>query len=388
VTVRVLALVPYPEGRAPGQRYRIEQWAPHLARLGVELTVSPFLSARGLDALYLPGHLGEKARATAGGCLRRLRQARTTVSYDVVYVYREAVPLGPAWLESYLTRGRPYVFDFDDALYVPAASPANAWARALRSRAKPAALCRGARHVTAGSEALAAFARPLARAVTVVPSSIDTDAYVPAPRPPNRRPVVGWTGSPTTVPHLEGLARALARARERCDYELRVIGGRAQVPGVDARLLPWRASSEVDDLRPVDVGLMPLPDDEWSRGKCGTKALQYMALGIPPVVSPVGAGAAIVRDGVNGYHARDEEEWVEKILRLLRDPVLRQRLGAEARRTVVERYSAHVQAPRMAAVLCAAAGRAPGPGSGAEAGGGRGVNPGTGGQRCAAWPAS
>ena len=129
------------------------------------------------------------------------------------------------------------------------------------------------------------------------------------------------------------------------------------IPGVDVRAVPWRAATEVDDLRPLDVGLMPLPDDEWTRGKGGMKALQYMGLAIPPVVSPVGANAAIVQDGVNGFHARSEDEWVARVGSLLADPALRARLGAAGRRTVEETYSAGVQAPRMARVLREAAGR-------------------------------
>jgi glycosyltransferase involved in cell wall biosynthesis len=118
---------------------------------------------------------------------------------------------------------------------------------------------------------------------------------------------------------------------------------------------PWRAESEVEDLRGFDVGLMPLPDDEWSRGKCGLKALQYMALGIPPVVSPVGVNTSIVRDGINGFHARSEEEWVDRITLLLSDESLRHRMGSEARRTVEQSYSHRVHAPRMARVLREAA---------------------------------
>jgi len=120
--------------------------------------------------------------------------------------------------------------------------------------------------------------------------------------------------------------------------------------------VPWRAESEAEDLRPIDVGLMPLPDDEWSRGKCGMKALQYMALGIPPVVSPVGANVEIVRDGVEGFHARGADEWRERLLRLLRDGELREQMGRRARARVEERYSARVQAPRLAALLRAVAG--------------------------------
>jgi len=349
--------VPYPSGRVPGQRYRIEQWAPRLRSEGIELTFSPFLSARGMDVLYRRGHAPTKARETARGYLRRLGELGRLGGYDVAYVYREAALLGPAWIEKRLARRLPVVFDFDDAIYLPAHAEANAAARFLKRPGKAAEVCRLARHVTVGNETLAEFARRHAAAVTVIPSTIDTDAYVVRARPPNPRPVVGWTGSGTTVPYLRPLAGALARLRERVDFEMRVIGGDVEIPGVEVRCQPWRAESEVDDLRALDVGLMPLPDDEWTRGKGGMKALQYMALAIPPVLSPVGANATIVDDGVSGFHARGDQEWVDRIERLLKDGALRARMGSAARRTVEESYSARVHAPRMARVLREAAAR-------------------------------
>lgn len=355
--VRVLGLLPYPTRRVPGQRFRIEQWAPYFEREGVSMTFSPFLSALGMDALYGPGKAWTKARETARGYLRRLAELIRPGPYDVVYVFREAALLGPAWLERIMARRLPLVFDFDDAIYLSPASAANAWASLLKPAGKTAAICELARHVTVGNEFLAAYAAPRCKALSVVPTTIETDVYRPAERPANPRPVVGWSGSSTTATYLQALAPALAKLRRRLDYELRVIGGAVAMPEVNVRALPWRAETEVEDLRPLDVGLMPLSDDEWSRGKCGLKALQYMALGIPAVVSPVGVNTSIVRDGVNGFLARDADEWVDRITQLLSDPGLRASLGAEARRTVEERYSARVQAPRMARILREAAGR-------------------------------
>ena len=271
-----------------------------------------------------------------------------------------AALLAPSWLERRLLGRRPVVFDFDDAIYLRDVSAANARWKRLKPVGKAAALCRLASHVTVGSSVLAAFAREHARAVTVVPSTIDTDRYAPRPRPANPRPVIGWTGSHTTWPHLLTVRDALVRLRREVDFELRVVGaGPVSLPGLDVTSVTWRAETEADDLRPLDVGLMPLPDDEWSRGKCGMKALQYMALGIPPVVSPVGANVEIVRDGVEGFHARGADEWLERMRLLLRDEALRAQMGARARARVEEGYSARVQAPRVAAVLHAvAAGRA------------------------------
>lgn len=353
--IRVLALVPYPTGRAPGQRYRIEQWAPLLRREGVHVAFSPFLSRRGMEVLYEPGHVGVKARETLRGYLRRLVETLRSASTDVIFVYREAALLGPAWIEQLLALRRPLVFDFDDAIYLADTSRANAWSRMLKPATKVETICRVARHVTVGNEFLARFAKNHARGVTVVPSTIDTDVYQIRPRARHRVPVIGWTGSGTTVRYLTTLAPALRRLREKREFELRVIGAKVDIEGLAVRCLPWRAETEPDDLRALDVGLMPLPDDEWSRGKCGMKALQYMALEIPPVVSPVGVNATIVRDGVNGFHARAEDEWIDRIALLLEEEPLRRSLGQEARRTVEESYSARAHVPRVARVLAEAA---------------------------------
>ena len=357
--IRVLALVPYPEGRAPGQRFRIEQWAPLMRDEGVDVTVAPFLDDRGMNALYQRGRAVAKIASVLRGQARRLRQVRALAAFDAAYVYREAA-LGPsAWVERSVARRLPIVYDFDDAIYLPATSDANARLGFLKDPRKAEKLCALARHVTVGNEHLAGFARRHARAVTVVPSTIDTALYAAIPKRTGTCLVIGWTGSPTTIPYLQALLPALRRLRATFDFELRVIGGTLRDSALDITSVPWRAASETSDLQAIDIGVMPLADDEWARGKCGMKALQYMALGIPPVVSPVGVNTSIVRHGVNGMHASTDDEWVACLETLGRDPELRARLGREARRTVEHDYSAAVHAPRMAQVLRDAAARAP-----------------------------
>jgi glycosyltransferase involved in cell wall biosynthesis len=343
-------------GRAPGQRYRIEQWAPLLRAEGIDLSFSPFFSPRAMDILYQQGHERIKVIETVRGYLRRWAEVITPLAADVVFVYREAAVLGPAWIERLISSRLPIVFDFDDAIYLADTSGANAWSRILKRRSKPKVICRLARHVTVGNDVLAKFASKHSRAVTVVPSTIETDLYQMRSRPANERRIIGWTGSSTTLPCLTALGPALTRLQRKQGFELRVVGGHVQIDGLTVRSIPWSAETEVEDLRELDVGLMPLPDNEWSRGKCGLKALQYMALGIPPVVSPVGANTEIVRDGINGFHARTEDEWVDRLTLLLEDESLRVRMGFEARKTVEGFYSSRVHAPRMAQVLREAAG--------------------------------
>jgi glycosyltransferase involved in cell wall biosynthesis len=347
--------VPYPPNRAPGQRYRLEQWSSHLESLGISVTLSSFLADDVMRILYRRGHLITKTWGTLRGYIRRFRDARRGRGFQVIYVYREATPFGPVAFERVMADAAPVVFDFDDAIYLPSVSAANDWIVPLRGSSGTPERCRIAAHVVVGNESLADFARSHADRVSVVPSTIDTTVYVVRARRSAPRPVIGWTGSVTTIPHLEALGPALRELRRNVDFELRVIGGVIDLPGVDVTCVPWRAETEVEDLRPLDVGIMPLPDDPWSRGKCGMKALQYMGLAIPPVVSPVGANRTIVQDGVNGLHAREPADWVNRLTQLLEDNALRARLGAAARLTVEAEYSAEVQAPRFARIVGEAA---------------------------------
>jgi glycosyltransferase involved in cell wall biosynthesis len=290
----------------------------------------------------------------SGAWIRHARTAWTAADFDLVYVHREASLIGPALLERLAARRRPrLVYDFDDAIWLPYVSPSNRYLSYLKMPGKTRSLCRLATAVTVGNETLAEFARRYNRRVSVVPSTVSLREY--RPRPPSldgATPVIGWTGSHSSAQYLrliEGPLRALG-ARRR--FRFRIVGLEGyRIDGLEVDCRPWRAETEVEDLWGMDIGVMPLADDPWARGKCGMKAIQYMGVGLPVVVSPVGVNRSIVEDGVNGFHATDETQWVECIGRLLDDPGLRTRLGARARRTVETNYSAEVQAPRVAAVI-------------------------------------
>lgn len=351
--MRLLAVVPSIYDRNPSQRYRIEQWEPLLRARGVEVTYQPFEDAELNAVLYRQGHMGEKLRLVGKALARRLGDVRRARRFDAVYILREAALLGPPVFEWLIARaGVPFIFDFDDAVFERYVSPSNGYLSYLKFPGKTRTICRLAAHVTAGNEYLAAYARRVNPRVTVVPTTVDTSKYVPAPRPASEVPVIGWTGSYSTVQHLDTLRPALQRLAREERFRLRVIGAPGyKVDGLDVEALTWRSETEVEDLRPLDVGVMPLPDDRWARGKCGMKALQYMGLGVATVASPVGVNSTIIREGENGLLASTEDEWVEKLRRLLRDPALRERLGRQGRRTVEEQYSAAVQAPRVYEII-------------------------------------
>ena len=348
--MRVLALMPGLYDTSPGQRYRLEQWEPLLRERGVEITWAPFEDDDLHSIVYKPGQMGKKLQLVSRNLARRLSTISKARNYDLVYILREAALLGPAVFERLLYQQRvPFVFDFDDAIFVSYRSPSNGYLSYLKFASKTKTICRLASHVMVGNPYLAEYARQVNDNVTVIPTTIDTEKYrVPPPKSGDGPIVIGWTGSYSTVQHLDTLRGALKKLAEREQFRLRVIGTPSyelSPVGVDA--MPWRAATELEDLCAIDIGVMPLPDDNWSKGKCGLKALQFMALGIPTICSPVGVNTDIIQDNENGFLASTEAEWVEKLTALLRSAELRRRLGAAGRATVEQKYSAAIQAPRV-----------------------------------------
>jgi glycosyltransferase involved in cell wall biosynthesis len=352
--MRLLAIVPSIYDTSPGQRYRMEQWEPLLRKLGVEITYAPFESEELHSLLYKSGNMGRKLSLVAEGISRRYSMMKSVRDYDVVYVFREAALLGPPFFERWIHRaGVPMVFDFDDAVFVSYRSPTNGYLSYLKFASKTRAICRMSAHVMAGNPYLAEYARQVNANVTVVPTTIDTEKYTVIERTGDSEvPTIGWTGSFSTVQHLDTLRSALQKLAKQTKFRLRVIGTPTYtLDGVETEAMSWVAATELQDLREIDIGVMPLPDDSWSKGKCGLKALQFMALGIPTVCSPVGVNKEIIQDGENGFIAGSEDEWIEKLGRLLHSAELRSQLGQAGRKTVETKYSANVQAPRVFELL-------------------------------------
>ena len=348
--MRVLALMPALYDTSPGQRYRLEQWEPLLRERGVDITFASFEDEELHALLYKRGMMRKKLHLVTRGLGRRLSLVRKVKDYDLVYILREAALLGPPVFERLIAQsGVPMVFDFDDAIFVSYRSPSNGYLSYLKFASKTKTICRIASHVMVGNPYLADYARQVNDRVTVIPTTIDTEKYrVPQRREKSGPPVIGWTGSYSTVQHLDTMRGALKKLAEKESFRLRVIGTPAyECPPVDVEAMPWRAETELEDLSEIDIGMMPLPDDRWSKGKCGLKALQFMAIGIPTICSPVGVNTDIIHDDQNGFIAATEYEWVEKLTRLLRSAELRQRLGHAGRVTVEEKYSAITQTPRV-----------------------------------------
>jgi glycosyltransferase involved in cell wall biosynthesis len=359
--LRVLALAPYPD-TVPSTRYRLVQLAPALAEHGIALTISSFVSVE--EHRRLRGGGGRVATArTVLSAFRRVRALLAEVArYDVVLVQRGIGLLGDRGLLDRLLRaGVPVVYDFDDAVYLPQEG-GRRWLESLRDPGGTTrAFCRAARIVLAGNEHLASFARSAVGPgdggrVRVLPSVVDTDRFVPG-EGKGAVPAVGWIGSDSTVPYLEALAPALRELLGRVAHRLVVVAGvrRPHLPGVSYDFVTWHPHAEVSRFQELDVGLYPLEDTPWSRGKCGFKALQYLACGVPCVASPVGVLRDIVRPGETGLLADGPAEWTDACARLLSDGAQRARMGEAGRALVQAGYSVRWAAPRLAAALREAA---------------------------------
>jgi glycosyltransferase involved in cell wall biosynthesis len=358
--MRVLAVVPSLYDTSPGQRFRIEQWEPILNDLGVEITYSPFETDELQAVLHQGGNVTSKIKAVSRNMRRRSRELDSVGDFDLVYLFREAALLGPPWFERKIARsGVPMIFDFDDAIFFSYKSPSNGYLSYLKFPAKAGEICRLSTHIMAGNQFLADYAGKYNENVTIVPTTIDTDKYPYSDRPADPETItIGWSGSFSTIQHLDTIRDAFQELAKTEKFRLRVIGASSyDLPGVDTEPLPWRSASEIDDLAPIDIGVMPLPDDNWSKGKCGLKALQYMALGIPTICSPVGVNSTIIKEGQNGYLADGKAEWIEKIKALIHSSELRRELGRAGRKTVEKEYSAKVIAPQVFEIFRNSAGR-------------------------------
>jgi len=348
--MKVLAVVHSIYNTSPGQRYRIEQWEAILKKFGVEINYAPFETAELNAHLYKEGKTFHKSKIVISSVVNRLRTLLNTKKYDLVYVFREASLIGPAFFERMIERQNvPIVYDFDDAIFLPNVSVANAKFRFLKFPNKTATICRLATHITVGNTFLAEYAAQFNHNVSIIPSTIDTTKYIPrTDYDIVSIPTIVWSGSITTIQHLETLSSVLQKLAKQERFKLRVIGAADfHLEGVEIENIRWNAETESSDLCQGDIGIMPLPNDLWSKGKCGMKALQYMGTAIPTICSNVGANAEIISDGENGFLAENEKEWLEKLTKLLHSAEMRSRVGKAARKTVEQKYSAEIQAPRV-----------------------------------------
>lgn len=357
VTHRMLVLCPYPEGVAAGQRLKYEQYFDDWRRRGIEVQASPFMDMEMWEVVHQRGHFIQKVAGTLRGAARRIRDMFRICRFDVVYVFMWVTPLGTTLAERIVRALAPVViYDIEDnvALQAGATSPGFLM-RLLRGTAKPAYLVRVADHVISSSPALNDWCLCHNRKgrCTYISSSVDTDRFLPMNRYSNDEvPTIGWTGTFSSKRYLDLLRGVFIELARTHRFRLRVIGNfDYSLPGVELEVLRWSASEEVAQMQGIDIGVYPLPEDDWVSGKSGLKAIQYMAFGLPTVASNVGTTPRIIRHMDNGLLVSTPEEWLAALKCLLDDPGLRRRLGTAARKAAVANYSLHAVKSQYSTVL-------------------------------------
>jgi len=346
---QILFLVPYPLRESPSQRFRFEQYFTLLQSRGYSYTVLSFLNSDDWKAFFKPGKILIKFWSLGSGLVKRLIVLFKSPMYDFVFIHREATPLGPPIFEWILAKvlKKNIIYDFDDAIWLTDRQNESALLRMLKWRSKVGLICKWSHKVSCGNEYLCRFAATFNKNVVYNPTTIDTEnlhkpAFFKQDATSQNKITIGWTGSHSTLKYLKEIEPVIDKiTKEYPHVEFIVIADRKPILHdlTSMTFIPWNSETEMRDLMRLDIGIMPLPDDKWAQGKCGFKALQYMAIERPVVASPVGVNSTIIDEGLNGFLCRSPREWEEALIKLIKDPELRKAMGVNGRKKVVENYS-------------------------------------------------
>ena len=334
---RVLLVCAHRPNRSPSQRYRFEQYLSFLETQGYSFTWSYLIKEHEDQKFYSPGNYFLKAKILLRAYVIRYRDLLRMSQFDIVFEQRESVFTGSAFFERALFAKKiPLIFDFDDSIWMADTSPANKKFEWLKEPKKIYEVFDYATVVIAGNSILAKRAKEYSDAVVTIPTTIDTAKHIPLQKAATAKIRIGWSGSISTIKHFLLLLPVLSRLKMRygATLEVAVLADKPYSTAEQELVsLIWTAETEVAHLNTFDIGVMPLPDDAWSQGKCGLKGLSYMACGIPTVMSAVGVNSEIIT------HQEDENEWFDCLCALIDNAGLRKQIGERGRATVIERYS-------------------------------------------------
>ena len=326
-------------------RIRFLQYLPYLKSHGIDVEVAPFLEDDYVASLYKGSR---SVGAIVAAYWRRVQQLSRSRRYDLLWIEKELLPWIPAIPERVVGC---YVVDYDDAVFHNYDLSANGLVRFILGK-KIRTVMSKARTVVVGNDYLGEYARQAgARDIQFVPTVVDLDRYPPPKSLQRETFTIGWIGTPWTARYLPAVAPALKEICARGNVRVLLIGSGDVSLGVPVEVRSWSETTEARDVGDIDVGIMPIPDEPFERGKCGYKLIQYMACGLPAVASPVGANPKIVEEGATGYLASTTSEWVKALDGLRQDPALRLKMGKEARLKVERTYSVQAQVPRILEVL-------------------------------------
>lgn len=350
--MKVLFIVPY-SSEGASNRYRVEQYIPYLKAAGIGCDLSPFVFAEFYRIIYSEGRYCKKTIYFIRGLFRRITDIFKLYKYDAVFIHREACPFGwPIFEWLIFISGKPIIFDFDDAIFIQNFNPVNKIYSFLKSPSKTKKIIKMASSVIVANRFLQEYAHKFNSHIYILPTSIDTERFK-LPERISCNLEIGWVGSPTTAPYLNIVSDVIKKLSKKYDFIFKVVGvkNKTSIPGVRLEYYDWQLDREIQDFQNIDIGIYPLPDTIWAKGKAGFKAIQYMAVGVPVVASAVGMAKEIIEDGINGFLANSYEEWIEKISKLIENPDLRKRIGLAGRKTVEKNFSVEANAPKFLKII-------------------------------------
>jgi glycosyltransferase involved in cell wall biosynthesis len=357
--MRILLLSRYsPLGAS--SRYRSYQFLPYLEQLGYQITACPLFDDSYLQELYSHREKIDLAAKIILSYKKRifnlLRTKFDRERYDLVWLEKEALPWLPDWIESWLIPSNiPYIVDYDDAIFHRYDQHRSRLIKLLLATKIDTIMAKAAL-VIAGNEYLANRALQAGARVEILPTVIDLDRYTPVVAPQNDVFTIGWIGTPYTARYLQDVRPALEQVCQKFDAQVLVIGsGNLELKGVPLKVASWSSATEVQSLQSIDVGIMPLPDSPFERGKCGFKLIQYMACARPVIGSPVGVNRTLVELGKTGFQAKNIAEWTTALTSLAKDLDLCKSMGQAARQRVEQKYCLQVVAPQLGNILRKAA---------------------------------
>lgn len=341
---KVLILCDHRPERSPSQRYRFEQYLPFLESKGFDFTWAYLLNEKDDKLFYSEGNALRKASILLQTVVKRRKDSRNFKNFDIIFIQREASFLGTSTFEKKaFESGAKVIFDFDDSIWLSDTSPGNKKWSWIKKPEKFFDNVRYAHTVIAGNRYLADKAHAKNPNIVIIPTTIDTNFHLPKPQLRNKAQVViGWSGSISTIKHFEILLPTFLKLKNAYGEKIKfkIIGQKTYSNSqLEIESVEWSSETEVDHLNSLDIGVMPLPNDEWANGKCGLKGLSYMACGVSTVMSHVGVNGEIIQHEKNGFLASSEEDWFKCLSLLIENPGLRTQLGLEGRKTVEEKYS-------------------------------------------------
>lgn len=341
---KILFIGQYPENISPGQRFRFELYKDVLLQNNFNIASQSFLDDHNFAINYKPGNFFSKFVVVIKGLGKRITLLQKVKEFDFIFIYREAAPVGfPLfeWIFTKLLR-KKVIYDFDDAIWMPyEVTESNFFTKFFKNKSKVKKICQWAYVVSCGNDYLCNYARKYNSRVIYNPTCVDTDnRYNILANHDVQRITIGWTGSFSTLNYLENLSPVLKKLQEKYEFDVKIICNRVpDIPIKNVRYVPWTAENELTELVTCQIGLMPLTDEEWSKGKCGFKLIQYLALGIPAVSSAVGVNSSIIDNGINGFLCNNEEEWYVALEKMLTNATLRKKMAVEGRRKVIANFS-------------------------------------------------